>query len=57
MFKYVKQAFTALLSFPRSLVTKCLSLNNVPCLARSTLIDLNPDELHYYPLMVSLRCM
>ena len=57
MFEFVKQAFTALLSFTRSLVTKCLSLNNVPCLARSTLIDLNPDELHYNPLMVSLRYM
>lgn len=25
---------------------KFISLNNKPCIARSTLIDLNPDELH-----------
>ena len=43
-----------LLSFIGSLATKCLSLNNELCLARPTLTDLNPNELHYYPFMVSL---
>ena len=32
----------ALLSFSESLATKCVSLNNEPCMARPTLIDLNP---------------
>ena len=31
-----------LLSFSESLATKCVSLNNEPCMARPTLIDLNP---------------
>ena len=36
---------------------KCISLNNEPYLARPILIDLNPDELHCYPSMVSSdRC-
>ena len=30
------------LSFSESLATKCVSLNNEPCMARPTLIDLNP---------------
>ena len=57
MFKFIEQAFIALLCFSGSLATKCISLNNEPCLTRSTFIDLNPTELHYYPFMVSLdRC-
>ena len=44
--------FIWLLSFSGSLTsmanvsshTACISLNNQPCVARSTLIDLNPDE-------------
>ena len=44
--------FIWLLSFSGSLTsmanvsspTTCISLNNQPCVARSTLIDLNPDE-------------
>ena len=34
--------------------TKCTSLNNEPCIARPTLVDLNLEKLHCYPLMVSL---
>ena len=34
--------------------TKCLSLNDEPCMIRPTLIDLNPVELKYYPFMISL---
>ena len=46
--------FIALLSFGRSLTTKFKSRDNQPCLAKPTLIDLNHDELRYYPFMVSL---
>ena len=40
---------------------KCISLNNQPCIARPTLINLNPDKYNeewcYYPFMVNLdRC-
>lgn len=36
---------------------KCISLKNVPCLARPTLINLNSNEIHYFPFIVSLdRC-
>ena len=52
--------FTVLLSFSKYLVcnqTKCLFLNDKPCIIRPTLIDLNPVELNYYPFMISLdRC-
>ena len=37
-----------LLGFGVSLANTCLSLNNEPCVVRSTLIDLNPDTPHYY---------
>ena len=50
--------FIALLSFICSLVcnqTKCLFLNDDPCIARPTLIDMNPNELKYYPFMISLN--
>ena len=36
----------------------CISLNNQPCMIRSTLIDLNPDEynqgLCYYAFLINL---
>ena len=31
--------------FSGSLATKCISLNNEPCLVRPTGFDLNPDNL------------
>ena len=31
-----------------------MSLNNEQCKTRSTLINLNPFELNYYPFMISL---
>ena len=57
MFSLIKQVFVVLLSFSMSLArnqTKCLFLNDEPCMVRSILIDLNPAELKYYPFMVSL---
>ena len=42
------------MSFSGSFETKCLSLNNEPYMTRPTLIDLNPLELNYHLLMVSL---
>ena len=50
--------FTALLSFSSSLPcerTKCLFLNDEPCMVRTILMDLNPVELKYYPFMISLN--
>ena len=47
--------FNVLLSFSSSLATKCLFLNDEPCMVRPTLIDLNPVELKYYPFMISLN--
>ena len=37
--------FIVLLSFSISLATKCLILNDEPCMVRPTLIDMNPNEL------------
>ena len=45
--------FIILFSFSESLATKYLSLNDEPCMIRRILIDLNPVELKYYPLMIS----
>ena len=42
MFKLIKQVFIVLLSFIESLArdqTKCLFLNEEPCMVRPTLID------------------
>ena len=37
--------------------TKCIFQHNEWCIARPTLIDLNPRQIHYYPLIFSLdRC-
>ena len=47
-----------LLSFSESLVrnqTKCLFLNDEPCMVIPTLIDLDPFELKCYPLTNSLN--
>ena len=57
MFSLVKQVFIVLLSFSISLAryqTKCLFLNDKPRMIRPTLIDLNPVELNYYPLLINL---
>ena len=54
MFSRTKQVFITLLTFSRSLATKCVSLNNESCMIRPFLIDLNPVELKYYPFMISL---
>ena len=54
MFSVIEQVFIGLLRFRESLATKCVSLNDEPCMVRSTLIDLNPVELKYYPFTISL---
>ena len=46
--------FITLLNFNGSLATKFVSLNNETCMARPTLIDLNPVELNYYSFIISL---
>ena len=45
MFGLIKQVFIGFFSFSRFLATKCMSLNNEPCMIRPTLIDLNPVDL------------
>ena len=45
MFSFIKQVFLVLLIFNESLASKCLHLNDKPCMVRPTLIDLNPVEL------------
>ena len=47
MFKLIKQGFIVLLSFSRFSATKCVFLNNDPCMTRPTLTDLNRAELNY----------
>ena len=44
----------ALLSFSESLATKCVSLDNEPCMTKSTLVDLNHIELDYYSFIMNL---
>ena len=31
-----------------------MSLNNEPCMIRSTLIDISPVELRYYPFIINI---
>ena len=47
MFSLMKQEFIVLLSFSSSLATKCLSLNDEPCMVRPAVIDWNPVELNF----------
>ena len=54
MFWLIKQGFMALLSFSESLATKCVSLDNEPCMTKSTLVDLNHIELDYYSFIMNL---
>ena len=54
MFSLVRQVFIILLSFDKFLTNKCVSLNHEPCMVKTTFIDLNPVELRYYLLMISL---
>ena len=55
MFGLIKQLFIVLSSFSESLATKCLFLNDEPCMVRPTFIDMNPVALKYYPFMISLN--
>ena len=36
-------------------LTKCLFLNDKPCMVRPAIIDMNPIVLKYYPFMTSLN--
>ena len=47
--------FIALLCFSKSLAAKYLFLNGEPCKVRPNVIDMNPNELKYYPFMISLN--
>ena len=50
--------FILLLSFSISLARdrkKCLFLINESCMVRPTLFNMNPNELKYYPFMISLN--
>ena len=50
--------FIVLLRFRECLAcdgTKCLLLNDEPCMIRPTIIDMNPNELKYYPFVNSLN--
>lgn len=55
---FLKQALIILvlmlLGFVGLLTTKCVSLGNQTRTVTSTDIDLNPDQLHLYPFVVSL---
>ena len=54
MFRLNKHVFITLLSFSECTATKWLTLDNETYLIRSTLIDLNPIEINYYPSMIGL---
>ena len=59
--EFIKQTFIKLvlpqLGFGRSLTEKFIFKDNQPCMVWTMLINLNPDEHHSYPFMVSVgRC-
>ena len=47
--------FLVFLSFSEFLGTKCLFVNDEPCMVTATVIDINPVELKCYPFVVSLN--
>ena len=55
---FIKQTLIVIvpvpIAFNESLPLKCISMNNPPCIVIPTLIDLNPDEFHYYLFIISL---
>ena len=58
LFSLIKQVFIVLSSFSQLLAcdrTKCLFLDDEPCMFGSTLIDMNPVKLKHYPFMISLN--
>ena len=56
MFSLIKKVFIVLLSFSSSLETKCLSLNDKPCMIRPTLIDWNSFALKYLSMISLGKC-
>ena len=54
LFWLIKKVFIVLLSFSESLATKSVSLNDKTCVARFTLVNLNPIELNYYLFIIGL---
>ena len=56
--RFIKQRFIVLvfvlLGFGGSLTTKCVSINNQPCMVRPKSVGFSPDELHYYLSIISL---
>ena len=50
MFGFINQIFITLLGFCGSLTTKCISLNNEPSKARSTLTYLTTRPMPIYDL-------
>ena len=69
MFRLIKKAFIALLTFDGSIAIAvkvpnhktCISLNNQPWSARLTVINLNTDKnsqgLHFYPMETVILLM
>ena len=58
MFSRTKQVFILLVSFSTSLArdqTKCLFLNDEPCMAKPTLIEMNLVEPKNDPIIISLN--
>ena len=58
MIRLIKQAFTVLSSFSRSLAIKCMSLNKEPCMIRS-ILDINPSLhsliIHFFLEMLRFK--
>ena len=59
MLGFFKQKCTVLVlllkSCSGSLATECVSMNKQRCMVRLILNDLNPDEFHYYPFIISMN--
>ena len=53
MLRLVKQMFIRLLIFSAPLATKCMSLNNEPCITRPTFIDVDLLKFSYYPFLIN----
>lgn len=57
VFRFIKLIFVAMISFRKIVVTqkvRCIFLNNQRYFAVPNLINLNPSQIHYCLVMVSL---
>ena len=55
MFGFVNRVFIVLMNVGGLLAMKCVSMSNLICQPRSAIVDINSNELSYYPFSVRVN--